>query len=69
MKVFNNLVKVSALICLMKQIEITGEIWDRTQAVHLTGPKNMQKDLEFKEAIEGVRAQFGLKKPSKMTRE
>jgi len=53
----------------MKQIEITGEIWDRTQAVHLTGPKNMQKDLEFKEAIEGVRAQFGLKKPSKMTRE
>jgi ATPase subunit of ABC transporter with duplicated ATPase domains len=69
MKIFDSYVKSSALSCVMKQIDITAEVWNKTQIAHLTGPKNMQKDLEFKEAIENVRQQHSLKKPEKMTRE
>lgn len=61
MKVFNNRIKAGALDCVMKQIDINGEVWNKTQHAHLTGPKNLQKELEFKEAMEQVRQQHSLK--------
>jgi len=52
LKVFNNLVKLNCLGALLQQVEITLDVWGKTQAAHLGGPKNLQKKLEFDEEID-----------------